>query len=159
MALAAPPAAATAARLSIRASMIPTQQIRRANFIRRPRRPYVFTQLVQLSDGSTYTMRTTSPAPIYRATKDTRNTLLWRPDEKALRNVELDEAGRLAAFRGRFGRGFDAVRAADDADSADAGTADAADADQGYSDLISDYAPEDTGSMQSSATKRGAGKK
>lgn len=78
-----------------------------ARLIRRPRRPYAFTQLVQLSDGATYTARTTSPHPIYRSTKDTRNHLLWQPSEKSLRNVELDEAGRLAAFRGRFGRGFD----------------------------------------------------
>ncbi|KAL2108189.1 hypothetical protein VUR80DRAFT_4134 [Thermomyces stellatus] len=78
-----------------------------ARLIRRPRRPYTFTQLVQLSDGSTYTTRTTSPHPIYRSTKDTRNHLLWQPSERSLRNVELDEAGRLAAFRDRFGRGFD----------------------------------------------------
>ena len=68
-----------------------------ARLIRRPRRPYAFTQLVQLSDGSTYTRRTTSPHPIYRSTQDTRNHLLWQPSEKSLRNVELDEAGRLRA--------------------------------------------------------------
>ena len=78
-----------------------------ARLIRRPRRPYTFTQLVTLSDGSAYTARTTSPHPLYRSTKDTRNHLLWQPSESSLRNVELDEAGRLAAFRGRFGRGFD----------------------------------------------------
>lgn len=78
-----------------------------ARLIRRPRRPYTFTQLVQLSDGSTYATRTTSPRAIYRSTKDTRNHLLWQPSEKSLHNVELDEAGRLAAFRDRFGRGFD----------------------------------------------------
>ncbi|RYP18547.1 hypothetical protein DL767_009821 [Monosporascus sp. MG133] len=81
---------------------------RSATIIRRPRRPYTFTQLVQLSDGSTYTMRTTSPHALYRSTKDTRNHVLWQPNESSLRNVEVDEAGKLAAFRGRFGRGWDA---------------------------------------------------
>lgn len=78
-----------------------------ARLIRRPRRPYTFTQLIQLSDGSTYTCRTTSPHPMYRSTKDTRNHVLWQPSDRSLQNVELDEAGRLAAFRGRYGRGFD----------------------------------------------------
>jgi hypothetical protein len=62
---------------------------------------------VQLSDGSTYAQRTTSPHALHRSTKDTRNHALWQPSEKALKNVELDEAGKLAAFRERFGRGFD----------------------------------------------------
>ncbi|PKS11036.1 hypothetical protein jhhlp_002796 [Lomentospora prolificans] len=78
-----------------------------ARLIRRPRRPYTFTQLIQLSDGSTFTARTTSPQALYRSTKDTRNHVLWQPSEKTLRNVELDEAGKLAAFRERYGRGFD----------------------------------------------------
>lgn len=78
-----------------------------ARLIRRPRRPYHFTQLVQLSDGSTYTCRTTSPHPLHKSTKDTRNHILWQPSDRSLQNVEHDEAGRLAAFRGRFGRGFD----------------------------------------------------
>ncbi|KAH8652197.1 hypothetical protein BX600DRAFT_472103 [Xylariales sp. PMI_506] len=83
-------------------------QTRNATLIRRPRRAYTFTQLVQLSDGSTYTMRTTSPLAMYKSTKDTRNHILWNPSEKALRNVEVDEAGKLAAFRERFGRTWDA---------------------------------------------------
>ncbi|GKT94992.1 50S ribosomal protein [Colletotrichum tofieldiae] len=68
-------------------------QTRAATFVPRPRRPYTFTQLVQLSDGSTYT--------------DSRNHALWQPTDKSLKNVEVDEAGKLAAFRERFGRGFD----------------------------------------------------
>ncbi|KAI1632725.1 hypothetical protein F4809DRAFT_626324 [Biscogniauxia mediterranea] len=79
-----------------------------ADIIRRPRRPYTFTQLVQLSDGSTYTARTTSPHAVYKSTKDTRNHVLWQPRERSLRNVEVDEAGKLAAFRGRFGTMWDA---------------------------------------------------
>lgn len=81
---------------------------RAATLIRRPRRPYAFTQLVQLSDGSTYTVRTASPLALYKSTKDTRNHALWNPNEKSLQNVEVDEAGKLAAFRERFGRGWDA---------------------------------------------------
>ncbi|KAH9995865.1 hypothetical protein F4779DRAFT_195703 [Xylariaceae sp. FL0662B] len=96
---------------------------RSANIIRRPRRPYTFTQLVQLSDGSTFTMRTTSPLALYKSTKDTRNHVLWQPNEKSLRNVEVDEAGRLAAFRSRFGRGWDAEKTpgADETDAEGAG--------------------------------------
>ncbi|KAI0865879.1 hypothetical protein F4860DRAFT_268244 [Xylaria cubensis] len=82
---------------------------RAATLIRRPKRPYSFTQLVQLSDGSTFTIRTSSPLGLYKSTKDTRNHALWNPSEKSLQNVEVDEAGKLAAFRGRFGRGWDAA--------------------------------------------------
>ncbi|KAI1308817.1 hypothetical protein F5Y03DRAFT_83179 [Xylaria venustula] len=97
---------------------------RAATLIRRPRRPYSFTQLVQLSDGSTYTMRTASPLGLYKSTKDTRNHALWNPNEKSLQNVEVDEAGKLAAFRERFGRGWDsAVETADDAKPEQAGGA------------------------------------
>ena len=88
-------------------------QCRFARLIRRPKRPYTFTQLVTLSDGSAFTIRTTSPLPVYRSTRDTRNSPLWNPSSKALANVEADEAGRLAAFRARFGRGFDASKELD----------------------------------------------
>ncbi|KAM0710169.1 hypothetical protein Q7P35_002531 [Cladosporium inversicolor] len=83
-------------------------QIRHASLLRRPKRPYTFTQMITLSDGSTYLHRTTSPAPIYRSTKDTKNNPLWNPSSQKLKNVEEDEAGRLRRFRGRFGRGWDA---------------------------------------------------
>ncbi|KAL9596961.1 MAG: hypothetical protein Q9219_005472 [cf. Caloplaca sp. 3 TL-2023] len=86
------------------------QQVRHATLIRRPKRPYTFTQLVTLSDGSTYTHRTTSPSPVYQSTKDSRNTALWNPSSQKLLNVEADEAGRLRAFRERFGRGWDAEK-------------------------------------------------
>lgn len=55
-------------------------------------------------------MRTTSPVPVYRSTRDTRNSPLWNPSSKELANVEDDEAGRLAGFRARFGIGFDAQK-------------------------------------------------
>jgi hypothetical protein len=82
-------------------------QVRHATFVPRSRRPYQFTQLVQLSDGSTFTVRTTSPLALYKSAKDSRNHILWNPTEKSLRNVEVDEAGKLAAFRERFGTAWD----------------------------------------------------
>ncbi|KAH0493573.1 hypothetical protein TgHK011_000236 [Trichoderma gracile] len=141
--------------------------VRHATFIPRPRRPYTFTQLVQLSDGSTYTARTTSPLPLYRAAKDTRNTLLWQPSEKSLRNVELDEAGKLAAFRERFGRVFDAPAAAPavegeaqaveaEGKKADEAAAAAAQEDAGlnFEDLLAEYKPQDTGALKDSGPKK-----
>ena len=82
-------------------------QVRHATLLRRPKRPYTFTQLVTLTDGSSFVQRTTSPMPVYKATKDTRNTPLWNPSLDKLLNVEEDEAGKLAAFRAKFGRGYD----------------------------------------------------
>ncbi|OQO08044.1 hypothetical protein B0A48_06837 [Cryoendolithus antarcticus] len=64
--------------------------------------------MITLSDGSTFLHRTTSPQPIYRSTKDTKNSPLWNPSSQKLASVEEDEAGRLKRFRGRFGRGWDA---------------------------------------------------
>ncbi|PQE03052.1 hypothetical protein CJF31_00002903 [Rutstroemia sp. NJR-2017a BVV2] len=87
---------------------LPTQQIRHASLLKRPLRPYTFTQLVALSDGSTYLTRTTSPQPVFRSAKDTANHPLWQPSLESLKNIESDEAGRLRAFRERFGRGWEA---------------------------------------------------
>ncbi|KAL5085574.1 hypothetical protein Trisim1_010186 [Trichoderma cf. simile WF8] len=135
-------------------------QTRNATFIPRPRRPYTFTQLIQLSDGSTYTARTTSPLPLYRAQKDTRNTLLWQPSEKSLRNVELDEAGKLAAFRERFGRGYDATaQAVEEGEKAAAEEEIVAkpveeDAGLNFEDLLAEYTPQDTSAMKDSGPKR-----
>ncbi|KAF2278520.1 uncharacterized protein EI97DRAFT_415140 [Westerdykella ornata] len=85
-----------------------THQVRNATLLRRPKRPYTFTQLVTLSDGSSFVHRTTNPMPIYKSTKDTRNTPLWNPSSQKLLNVEEDEAGKLKAFRTKFGHGWDA---------------------------------------------------
>lgn len=85
-------------------------QTRCASLLKRPKRPYTFTQLVTLSDGSSYTHRTTSPAPVYRSNRDTRNTALWNPSSQRLLNIEEDEAGKLRSFRAKFGRGWDAER-------------------------------------------------
>ncbi|EEA20138.1 50S ribosomal protein L36, putative [Talaromyces marneffei ATCC 18224] len=98
-------------------------QCRHASLLRRPKRPYTFTQLIALSDGSTFVHRTTSPTPVYRSTRDTRNSLLWNPTSKKLLTVEDDEAGRLAAFRAKFGRSFDAVGTAAEEAAAAAGGA------------------------------------
>lgn len=94
--------------LRVPISSTASRQIRHASLLRRPKRPYTFTQLVTLSDGSTFTQRTTSPLPVYRSTKDVRNSPLWNPSSQKLLNIEEDEAGRLKRFRGRFGRGWDA---------------------------------------------------
>ena len=94
-------------------------------------------------------MRTTSPQPIYRATKDTRNTLLWQPSETSLKNVELDEAGKLAAFRERFGRAYDAASGEEGVEE-----------DSGYADLITGYAStQDVSSMKDSGPKKQAKKR
>lgn len=122
-----------------------TGQTRSATYIHRPRRPYTFTQLIQLSDGSTFTVRSTSPVAMHRADKDSRNHILWQPSEKSLRNIELDEAGKLAAFRHRFGRGYDLAADTTQADEGDGkasakktgGEEEAFD----LGDLISGYAP------------------
>ncbi|KAF2031845.1 hypothetical protein EK21DRAFT_62366 [Setomelanomma holmii] len=95
----------------LRQSMQPqtrqTTQVRHATLLKRPKRPYTFTQLITLSDGSSFTLRTTNPQPVYKSAKDIRNAPLWNPSSQKLLNVEEDEAGRLAAFRAKFGRGWD----------------------------------------------------
>jgi hypothetical protein len=83
------------------------QQTRNATLIRRPKRPYTFTQLVTLTDGSAYLQRTTSPLAVYRSTKDMRNSPMWNPSSQVFLNVEEDEAGKLRKFREKFGRSWD----------------------------------------------------
>lgn len=134
-------------------------QIRHATFLRRPLRPYTFTQLVVLSDGSSYLTRTTSPAAVYRNTKDTRNHPLWQPSLASLRNVENDEAGRLSSFRRRFGRGWDGEV---DKEAKEGGGDEKAkdSAMENLTDLIGGGAQKDTESMKGIVrTKSGKGKK
>ncbi|RDA85275.1 hypothetical protein CP532_2343, partial [Ophiocordyceps camponoti-leonardi (nom. inval.)] len=128
------------------------QQTRNATFIPRPRRPYIFTQMVQLTDGSTYTVRTTTPNPLYRPAKDTRNTLTWQPSEKALHNLELDEAGKLAGFRGRYGRSFDITFDKSKDDPQIQNTDD-------FSDLITKYVSKDASVSMKSPLRQAAAKK
>ncbi|KAK5329797.1 hypothetical protein LTR93_001385 [Exophiala xenobiotica] len=153
---------------------------RHARLLKRPKRPYTFTQLVTLSDGSAFTMRTTSPVPVYRSTRDTRNSPLWNPSSKELLNVEEDEAGRLAGFRARFGSGFDSARELkkghDTADSSAASVAppsevkkakeikfedehnDFAEDDFNILDMISSFGQENAQQGKTSSSKKG-GKK
>ncbi|KAL1800128.1 mitochondrial 54S ribosomal protein bL31m [Alternaria dauci] len=100
-------------RQSIQPQVQQTTQVRHATLLRRPKRPYTFTQLITLSDGSSFTLRTTNPQPVYKSAKDIRNSPLWNPSSQKLLNVEEDEAGRLASFRTKFGRAWDADTDAD----------------------------------------------
>ncbi|KAK5135198.1 hypothetical protein LTR08_005585 [Meristemomyces frigidus] len=113
-----------------------TPQTRHASLLRRPRRPYTFTQLLTLSDGSTFTHRTTSPAPLYRSTKDTKNSALWNPSSQRLLNIEEDEAGRLRRFRKRFGRGFDVEGAVEGGEGETTPTNDAPNPNSGEQSLL-----------------------
>lgn len=131
--------------------------LRHATFVRRPRRPYTFTQLIQLSDGSSYTVRTTSPQALYKSAKDTRNTLLWNPSERSLKNVELDEAGKLAAFRDRFGRAFDSKQTVEE--GMEGKVEEEGGSDEGYGDLIASYAADQAGEMKEAAPPTPVGKK
>ncbi|OLL21981.1 54S ribosomal protein L36, mitochondrial [Neolecta irregularis DAH-3] len=69
---------------------------------RRTAEPPLFKQTVVLSDGSTFTLPSTSPRPVVRSTKDVRNHPLWNPTD-ARSSAEADESGRLARFKSRFG--------------------------------------------------------
>lgn len=90
-----------------------------------------------------------------------------------MRNVELDEAGKLAAFRERFGRVYDAAaqpvegevegeEAAAAAADADAATeqkqpeAESAKEEAGlnFEDLLAEYSPQDTTALKDSGPKK-----
>ncbi|EMD00170.1 hypothetical protein BAUCODRAFT_41894, partial [Baudoinia panamericana UAMH 10762] len=115
---------------------------RHASLLRRPKRPYTFTQMITLSDGSTFMHRTTSPQPIYKTTRDTKNSIMWNPSSQKLLNVEEDEAGRLKRFRKRFGRGFD-IEGADEAEEVNgAAVTETSQHDESLLDLIAGYGQE-----------------
>ncbi|GKZ84850.1 hypothetical protein AnigIFM56816_010409 [Aspergillus niger] len=151
--------AATTSRVQTSTTFI-CSQCRHATLLRRPRRPYQFTQLITLTDGSTFTHRTSSPLPVYRSTRDTRNTLLWNPTSSKLKSVEDDEAGRLAAFRAKFGRSWDVNTPLEDSSkttdksgqSKEAAAAEAAAAaeeeDDNLLDLISSFGQEEQEASQ-----------
>ncbi|CAG8575443.1 10126_t:CDS:1 [Funneliformis mosseae] len=64
-------------------------------------RPELFTQQIVLTNGATYTLRTTSPKPQIKLIRDTRNHPLWNPSKYS---QELDdESGQLSKFIKRFG--------------------------------------------------------
>ncbi|KAI8344727.1 hypothetical protein BC941DRAFT_409476 [Chlamydoabsidia padenii] len=65
-------------------------------------KPERFLQTVVLSNGATYTVRTTSPIRSQiRLTKDTRNHPLWNP--AMLKEGVTDESEQLTKFQKRFG--------------------------------------------------------
>ena len=103
---------------------------------------------------------------MYKSTKDTRNHLTWQPSDKSLKSVEVDEAGKLAAFRERFGRAFDLEVESEEqkspgADSAAKNkSASKASSGDALGDLIAGYArPEDTPAAPVGHGKKPAGKK
>ncbi|KAI8968019.1 hypothetical protein BDF20DRAFT_898410 [Mycotypha africana] len=65
-------------------------------------KPEKFLQTVVLSNGATFTLRTTSPVRHQlRLTKDTRNHPLWNPT--LLKEGLTDESEQLNKFQKRFG--------------------------------------------------------
>lgn len=75
----------------------PLTQIRQAST-----KPEKFLQTIVLSNGATYTLRTTSPVRNQiRLTKDTHNHPLWNP--AMLKEGVTDESIQLTKFQKRFG--------------------------------------------------------
>ncbi|KAI7861352.1 hypothetical protein BDF14DRAFT_1738891 [Spinellus fusiger] len=69
-------------------------------------KPEVFLQTIVMSNGATFTVRTTSPVrPQIRLTKDTRNHPLWNPS--MLKQGLTEESEQLTKFQKRFGGGAD----------------------------------------------------
>ena len=57
-------------------------------------RPRLFTQQIVLTNGATYTLRTTSPKPRVKLIRDTRNHPLWNPSISS--QAVDDESGQLS---------------------------------------------------------------
>lgn len=70
-----------------------------------------------------------------------------------MKNVELDEAGKLAAFRDRFGRAFDSKKEAEE------GVEEVEESDDVYGDLIASYAPDRSSEMKDFISPPSSGKK
>jgi hypothetical protein len=64
---------------------------------------------------------------------------MWQPSKSSLRNVEEDEAGRLRAFREKFGRGWDADTTGAEAGVEGAGGDGGEGSEDSLMDLISGY--------------------
>ncbi|KAI7881114.1 hypothetical protein K492DRAFT_177413 [Lichtheimia hyalospora FSU 10163] len=64
-------------------------------------KPEQFLQTVVLSNGATFTVRTTSPKAQVILSKDTRNHPLWNP--AMLKEGVRDESEQLSKFQKRFG--------------------------------------------------------
>lgn len=69
----------------------------------RPAIYHKFEHVVELSDGSTIKRKSQFSRLEWKYLADQRNTPLWNPSLPDLQAQELDEAGRLAKFRKRFG--------------------------------------------------------
>ncbi|KAI9326989.1 hypothetical protein BDR26DRAFT_876204, partial [Obelidium mucronatum] len=61
--------------------------------------PHFFIQKVIHSDGSSFSMRVTTPKALLKLTKDTRNHILWNPSSNTIDEKSVD----LAKFASRFG--------------------------------------------------------
>lgn len=75
---------------------------------------------------------------------------MWNPSSSRLASLEQDEAGRLAAFRAKFGRGFDTNTApagseAEKTAEAEAAQAEAEEEDDNLLDLISSFGQQEAG--------------
>jgi hypothetical protein len=78
---------------------------------------------------------------------------MWNPSSSKLKSVEDDEAGRLAAFRAKFGRNWDATAAPEDSaaaggdkdkeDARKAAQKEAEEEDDNLLDLISSFGQEE----------------
>ncbi|CAO3665319.1 unnamed protein product [Rhizopus microsporus] len=76
--------------------------VRHASTASAASKPEKFLQTIVLSNGATYTVRTTSPTRSQiRLTKDTRNHPLWNP--AMLKEGVTDESEQLTKFQQRFG--------------------------------------------------------
>jgi ribosomal protein L31 len=80
------------------------------------RTPELFDQTIVLSNGATFTLRTPSPRPQIRLTRDTRNHPLWNPEMRG--NTSSDDSGQLSRFAKKFGDmdGFGDLEFADGGD-------------------------------------------
>ncbi|KAG8685041.1 hypothetical protein FRC11_011210 [Ceratobasidium sp. 423] len=61
-----------------------------------------YPQTVFLSDGSSFTHRTTAPRSVVRLTRDITNNPVWQPGMEARAGEEEDLSGRLGRYKRRF---------------------------------------------------------
>jgi hypothetical protein len=74
---------------------------------------------------------------------------MWQPSKSSLKNVEEDEAGRLRAFREKFGRGWDAdTTGAEEGAERAAGQDGGEGAEDSLMDLISGYSSSEDPAMR-----------
>jgi hypothetical protein len=90
--------------------------------------------------------------------KDIRNHPLWNPTNDLLHNIEQDEAGKLAKFRDRFGRGWDqdspkTVTDQEGNDTTESVVGKEAEEGDNLLDLIGNYATENSAALMSADEK------